>query len=74
MEKEVKKLYLYVSKDKYELPEIVAYSMKELADTLGCKYSTVKSQLCRQRKGTVVTRFKEVDIELEENEKIEDFL
>lgn len=68
------KLYMYVENDKYELPLVVACSMKELAQAVGCKYDTVKSQLSRQRHGLKVTRFKEVEVELEDGESPEDFI
>lgn len=68
---ETQKLYMYVSKDKYELPEVVACSMKELADAVGCKYATVKSQLSRARNGKTVTRFKEVEVDLDYGEILE---
>lgn len=57
-------LYLYVTNDKYELPLIVADSVRELADTLGKSVHTINSAFCRERQGKIKnTRYKKVDVE-----------
>lgn len=58
------KLYLYVTHDEYELPLVVTDSMRELADWLGVKKTTVESSLSKVRHGVVKdSRYKEVWVE-----------
>lgn len=45
------KLYLKVSKDKYELPEAVADNIKELSEMTGIKRNSIRSLLSHNRKG-----------------------
>ena len=47
----MKKLYLYVTRDDYELPLIVADSAEELAQILGTTKNTVLSCISHNRKG-----------------------
>lgn len=49
----MKKLYLYVTKDDYELPLIVADSAEELAQILGTTKNTVLSCISHKHKGWV---------------------
>ena len=49
--KGMKKLYLYVTRDDYELPLIVADSAEELAQILGTTKNTVLSCISHNRKG-----------------------
>lgn len=45
------KLYLCVTRDKYELPLAVAESQQELADMVGVQKNTIASALCKYRRG-----------------------
>ena len=49
--KGMKKLYMYVTRDDYELPLIVADSAEELAQMLGTTKNTVLSCISHKRKG-----------------------
>lgn len=49
--KEVKYLYMAVTKDKYELPIAVADSTKELAIMLGLPHKTVSMYMCKSMQG-----------------------
>ena len=51
MEGKLKKLYLQVTCDKYELPLVVAESQEELALICGVSRNTIASSLHRQRRG-----------------------
>ena len=51
MTKDFMKLYLRTTKDKYELPIAVAASTQELAEMLGMKNSSVKSNISKGNKG-----------------------
>lgn len=61
-QKKMKKLFLKVTKDKYELPLAVADSQRELARMLGIHQSTIARSLIRAKKGSR-TEFREVEID-----------
>lgn len=56
------KLYLRVTRDKYELPEAVADSIKELSEMTGIKRNSIRSLLSHNRKGWC-------RVEIDESEK-----
>ena len=56
------KLYMRVTKDKFELPLIVAESGRELAEILGIRPNVVYSSISHKHKGWVV-----VEVEDEED-------
>lgn len=47
----MKKLYMYVTKDEYELPLVIADSAEELAQMLGTTKNTVLSSIAHKRQG-----------------------
>ena len=47
----MKKLYIYATKDEYELPLIIAESAEELAQKLGTTKNVVLSCISHKRKG-----------------------
>lgn len=47
----MKKLYIYATKDEYELPLIIADSAEELAQKLGTTKNVVLSCISHKRKG-----------------------
>lgn len=57
------RLYLYVSKDKYELPMIVADSAGELAKMLGVKINTIYCGISNERAGRWKSRYKVVEVD-----------
>ena len=58
------KLYLCVTRDKYELPEVVADSVKELAEKCGVSRNAVAVPISKQRKGIYAkSRFHEVEVD-----------
>lgn len=57
------KLYLYVTDDEYELPMFVGDTQRELADYKGVGIKTIPSLLSKQRRGKIVSRYKEVIID-----------
>lgn len=57
------RLYLYVSKDKYELPMIVADSAGELAKMLGVQTNTIYSGISNERAGRWPSRYKVVEVD-----------
>ena len=60
------KLYLQVTRDKYELPLAIADSPAELARITGAKPATVASTLSHYRHGRYTrTQFVEVEIDEE---------
>ena len=58
-------MYIYVSRDRYELPLAVCDSSRELAQFLGLRPETVSSDMSRSRHGKSAyrTRFREVAFE-----------
>ena len=66
VQEKIMKLYMRVTRDKYELPEAVADSVKELADMLGVKDSMIHSILSKCKAGRIshsVYKVVEVDDE-----------
>ena len=64
MEGKLKKLYLQVTNDKYELPLVVAESQEELALICGVSRNTIASSLRRQRSGECRrSQFRAVEID-----------
>lgn len=57
------KLYLRVTRDKYELPEAVADSIKELSEMTGIKRNSIRSLLSHKRKGWCRVEFDESEKE-----------
>lgn len=59
-----KKLYLYVTDDRYELPIFVEDSAAELAKKLGISTNTVYSSISHEKNGNVHrSRFKSVEVD-----------
>lgn len=57
----MKKLYLYVTNDEYELPIAVGRTQRELADMLGVTHHVVSLCIKRQRgRPNIKSRYKEV--------------
>lgn len=50
-------VWMEISRDKYELPLIVAFSARELADACGVKLSTVKTSASKYNTGRYENRF-----------------
>lgn len=63
----MQKVYMAVSEDEYELPELVADSANELAKAMGVTRNTVDSQVSRRKHG-IVQRSKYVAVEIEDDE------
>lgn len=42
-------LWMRVSSDKYEIPEVIADSIEELADKCGVKVRSIRSMICRYK-------------------------
>ena len=62
------RLWLEVTRDKYELPVAVADSIKELARIVGVSRDNIKSSASKHRRGLVKrSRFVSVEIEDEED-------
>jgi hypothetical protein len=58
-----KHLYMKVTKDKYELPEIVCDSAKELAEICGVKRDTIYTAISNYKQGrSNFSIFKKVEI------------
>jgi hypothetical protein len=58
------KLYIYVTRDEFELPLAIADTQTELARMVGVSQRTIASTLCKYRKGEYKsTRFREVEID-----------
>lgn len=57
------KLYMAVTKDKYELPYAVEQTPSELAKAIGVRPNTVVAAICRGERGYVV-----VDVDVEDGE------
>lgn len=62
-----RRLYLYVTDDKYELPLVVADSVAELARKVGRNESSISSMISKRARGIWPnSRFVRVDLEEEE--------
>lgn len=61
-----KKVYMAVDNEHCELPIAVADSIKELADMIGVKTQTIRSAIYLERKGKLVSKYKIVEIEEDE--------
>jgi hypothetical protein len=57
------KLYICVTRDKYELPVAVADTQDELARLCGVSKATIASALSHQRHGRWGSHYKEVEVE-----------
>ena len=62
------KLYLIVSPDECELPEIVGASVKEIADKMGISYESAKVRFSKSKNPnyshkSYIKRFKVVEVE-----------
>jgi hypothetical protein len=58
------KIYMYVTNDKYELPIVMADSVKALAKMVGVKASSINSVISRHCSGDLKTcRYRSVEIE-----------
>lgn len=64
------RLYMYVTKDEYELPLVVATSLKDLSDAIGIKEKTLREELCRIRKGKYKGQIRTVDVPIEDSDII----
>ena len=60
-----KKLYLYVTDDRYELPLIVADSVPELSRITGKSINVIHSMISKYNKGKI-KRSRFLSVELEE--------
>ena len=61
------KVWMEVTKDRYELPVAVADSIKELARIVGVSRDNIKSSASKRRRGLLKrSRFVSVEIEDEE--------
>lgn len=61
-------LYMIVSNDEYELPEIVSESIVEMAHRLGRNYKSLRADFCKGRKpdkypGNYFRRFVTVEVD-----------
>ena len=66
------KIYMKVTRDKYQLPIAVADSPKELGKMCGCSANSVSSAISRLKSGQLHRpRFVCVDVDDEGGEKIE---
>lgn len=57
------KLYICVTRDKYELPVAVAESARELAEMRGVQSSTVLSSISHEKEGLYKSVYKLVEVE-----------
>ena len=57
------KLYLRVTRDRYELPTAVADSAKELAEMCGVSNSTILSAISHEKAGRWKSQYKLVEVE-----------
>lgn len=56
-------LFMEVTKDEYELPLAVAYSVRELAELRGMKENTIRNAMHRARINGRKCRFIKVEVE-----------
>lgn len=61
-----KKLYLYVTKNEYELPLVVEETAAELARKVGTTRNAVNSGISHEMRGGPRSRFKKVEVEEED--------
>ena len=61
-----KKLYLYVTKDEYELPLVVEETATALAGKVGMTPDAVYSGISHELRGGPRSRFKKVEVEEED--------
>ena len=59
-------IWMKVSRDKYELPEVVAGSVQELAWKCGVKVTTIYSSICHYNKDERRQRYVKVEIDEDE--------
>lgn len=59
-------IWMRVSKDKYELPEVVAGSVQELAWKCGIKVTSIYSSICHDKKDGRRPKYIQVQIEEED--------
>ena len=57
------KLYICITRDKYELPVAVAESARELAEMRGVQSSTVLSSISHEKEGLYKSMYKLVEVE-----------
>lgn len=58
------RLYMMVSKDKYELPLAVADSVRELAEMTGGKENSIRTFITKYEHGAIKnSRYRRVDID-----------
>lgn len=61
-------IWMCVSHDEFELPEIIADTAKQLAIICNTTENNVKSSACKYEKGVLKwTRFRKVRVDKEEN-------
>ena len=65
--KKIRRLYVATTKDKYELPEIVADSTLELSQFMGVRKNSVDSAISKQKHG-VRRKSMYVVVEIEDDE------
>ena len=62
--KKVRKIWMEVTRDEYELPVRIADSVEELAEMCGTSTNTIRSNISHWKKGRLKTcRFRKVEIE-----------
>ena len=61
-------IWLKVSRDKYELPEVVAGSIQELAWRCGVKTTSIYSSISHYKKEGWRPKYVKVDVEEDDNE------
>lgn len=60
----VQMIYMKISNDEYELPEIIADSISELARKCNVQYNTVQMHLMRSNKKGEVKKQKYIEVEI----------
>lgn len=56
-------LWICVSRDKYELPMVVADSVEELATICGVKVQSIRSMISHHKKDGTPTKYYRVEVE-----------
>ena len=56
-------VWMRVARDKYELPEVVAGSVQELAWLCGVKITSIYSSMCHDKKDGRRQRYVKVEVE-----------
>lgn len=59
-------IWLRISRDKYELPEVVAGTAQELADLCGVTRNSLVSHMCHAKAGGYWCRYIKVEVEDED--------